>query len=443
MRVQKRAIDGRTGKGIVKLICDEAEDMYHLYNLVTAGDVVTASTVRAVVKESKTGSVDKARMRMQLRVRVEKIEFDAEQCSLRLCGRNVEENEYVKMGQYHTLDLELNFPFTVEKECWDPVYLDTLKAACDPGAKADVAAVVMQEGLAHVCLITSSLTITRARLERPMPKKKAGDKSFEKAMARFFADILEAMRKHINFEVVKAVLIGSPGFLKDDFVKFMMETATRQGDATMLKQRSKIVKTHATSGHKKAIDDLLGNPELKGQLLDVRAAGEVQALRDFCSTLANDEQRAAYGFKQVQYAHDNLAIAQLLITDRLFKSADFQARKSYVALAESVKASGGLVLVFSSMHVSGEQLDSFTGIAATLRFPLPESASGEDGLGGGAARSPQSGGARIFESDSEDEGADEDNDEDEEEEDGVFEEDGYAERRATTQEVDSTIFDFA
>ena len=30
------------------------------------------------------------------------------------------------------------------------------------------------------------------------------------------------------------------------------------------------------------------------------------------------------------------------------------------------------VFVFSSMHVSGEQLDQYTGVAATLRFPMPE-----------------------------------------------------------------------
>jgi hypothetical protein len=30
------------------------------------------------------------------------------------------------------------------------------------------------------------------------------------------------------------------------------------------------------------------------------------------------------------------------------------------------------VLIFSSMHVSGEQLSMLTGIAAILRFPLPD-----------------------------------------------------------------------
>lgn len=35
-------------------------------------------------------------------------------------------------------------------------------------------------------------------------------------------------------------------------------------------------------------------------------------------------------------------------------------------------AGGGEVHVFSGMHASGEQLNQLTGIAAILRFPLPD-----------------------------------------------------------------------
>jgi hypothetical protein len=42
------------------------------------------------------------------------------------------------------------------------------------------------------------------------------------------------------------------------------------------------------------------------------------------------------------------------------------------------------VFVFSSMHVTGEQLDQYTGIAATLRFPLSSELPGsEDAAGAG------------------------------------------------------------
>ena len=39
---------------------------------------------------------------------------------------------------------------------------------------------------------------------------------------------------------------------------------------------------------------------------------------------------------------------------------------------DTVKAAGGEALVFSAAHASGEQLGRVTGVAALLRFPLPE-----------------------------------------------------------------------
>lgn len=43
-----------------------------------------------------------------------------------------------------------------------------------------------------------------------------------------------------------------------------------------------------------------------------------------------------------------------------------------MALVEAVQAGGGQVFVFSTRHQSGQQLQDFTGIAAILRFPMPE-----------------------------------------------------------------------
>lgn len=70
-------------------------------------------------------------------------------------------------------------------------------------------------------------------------------------------------------------------------------------------------------------------------------------------------------------ADDQLAIEELLVTDKLFMSANIQERRMYVNLVEAVRNHGGKVFIFSSLHVSGKQLDMYTGVAASLRFPLP------------------------------------------------------------------------
>lgn len=66
------------------------------------------------------------------------------------------------------------------------------------------------------------------------------------------------------------------------------------------------------------------------------------------------------------------AVQTLLLTDSLFRTNDVAERRRWVALVDSVKGGGGEVHIFSSAHVSGEQLGQISGAAALLRFPLPE-----------------------------------------------------------------------
>ena len=87
---------------------------------------------RKVQNESATGSTSSSRIRTKLTINVENIDFDTHACVLRLKGRNIVENPYVKMGAYHTLDLELNRKFLMYKDEWDSVALERIETSCNP-----------------------------------------------------------------------------------------------------------------------------------------------------------------------------------------------------------------------------------------------------------------------------------------------------------------------
>jgi len=53
-----------------------------------------------VQTESATGSCISYRVRITLTINVENIDFDTQACVLRLKGRNLEENKYVKVKYY-------------------------------------------------------------------------------------------------------------------------------------------------------------------------------------------------------------------------------------------------------------------------------------------------------------------------------------------------------
>ena len=118
-------------------------------------------------------------------------------------------------------------------------------------------------------------------------------------------------------------------------------------------------------------------PISQARLADTKASEEVRALESFYRTLSNDPLRACYGERHVAAAVEQQAVEQLLISDRLFRAQDVARRRRFVKLVDDVREFGGDVRIFSSLHVSGEQLDQLTGLCAVLRFPMPELDEGE------------------------------------------------------------------
>lgn len=363
----------RNGPGSVKLLPEEDDDLWHAYNLIAAGDTLKAVTVRKVLRQKASGGRDSERMKLKLEVVVESVEYDKEGSVLRVRGKNITENDHVKIGQFHTLELELKRPFVLQKEIWDWLALDTIQQACDPAASADLAVILMQEGLAHLFLIGRSVTATRACIETSIPRKHGpAIAGYEAALKKFFEYVLQAFLKHIDFDVVQCAVIASPGFTKDQFRDYMLLEAARRDLRVIIENKSRIILAHAPSGYKHSLKEVLDTPSVMSLIKDTKAAQEVQALKDFFTMLTDDSARACYGPKHVDIANDRLAIQTLLITDTLFRNSDIATRQKYVKLVESVKKFSGTVHIFSSMHVSGDQLAQLTGIAAILRFPLPD-----------------------------------------------------------------------
>lgn len=373
MKLLKRNISAKDGSGNITVRPDTPEDLWHIYNLLQPPtDLVRCTTVRKVVNTSSTGSTTSSKVRTNLTIKVQKVDFDPDSLTLRMSGPNVEESKVVKMGAFHTLTLEMGRNLTIEKECWDQIYLDRIEEACNPEKTAEVAAIVMQPGLAHLCLVTGSLTITKARIDTNIPKKRTGSTNHAKAITKFYEAIYQALLRHVDFSKIKCILIASPGFVKDEFFKYMSEQAVRRDDRTIIENKRKFLLCKASSGHKHALEDVFSDPSIMEQMMDTKISKEIDALNQFMRMIDINPDKAYYGYNHVNKANDELAVESLLVTDELFRSSDIATRKKYVQLVESVRENGGQTFIFSSLHISGVQLNQLSGVAAILRYPLPD-----------------------------------------------------------------------
>ena len=138
---------------------------------------------------SATGSSESHRVRTALTLQVTRVEFTPPvtptsgagdpasssssssapvepTASLQITGRVVEENEHVKMGAFHTLDIEANRDIRIEKPEWDSISLERIEEASQPGHGAEVGAVVCGEGAKLTPAHTPSVTRSGRGVEK-------------------------------------------------------------------------------------------------------------------------------------------------------------------------------------------------------------------------------------------------------------------------------------
>ncbi|KAK7061835.1 Deoxyribodipyrimidine photo-lyase [Favolaschia claudopus] len=399
MKLVNKHID-KHGTGHVTLRPEDDEDMWHLYNLIQDGDCVRAPAIRRVQKVSATGSVDSQRVRLNLTLRVTRVEFSSSggpsstapasegaadpssssagqdsTTTLHITGPVIVENQHVRLGAFHTLDVEVQRDVRIEKtEGWDSVALARVEESVIPGKGAEVAAVVCGEGTAAFCLLSQHMTLVTHRLALPVPRKSGSASQHEKGLGRFYGALFDSFLRHVPFANVglKAIVIASPGWVRDSVYDHLVAEASKRGDKILQKAlKDKVIKVHISSPHVHSLVEVLKSPEeswlitctIVSQLKETKFAREGIVLDKFFKMLGSDEMRAWYGPDHVVLAADRGAIGTLLISDDLFRSSNPETRKKYVALVEAVQQKGGEVVIFS-------KLNQLTGIAAILTFPL-------------------------------------------------------------------------
>lgn len=397
MRLIKQQIE-RDGSGRVTLYPEDPEDMWHAYNIIRPTDLLTASAIRRVTTElSTTGSTSSQRVHTNLTIRVKSLDFDPQAGQLHVSGQIAKENRYTKIGQFHTLDLELLRNFTLEKgvegsdggEGWDSVARSQLADAIDQTRGTEAVAVVMEEGIANICFLTQFQTILRQRVDVSVPRKRAGagrSADHDKGLVKFFATTLETLMRQLEglFEgkdngASFPILLASPGFTAAGFLKQINETAASKGDKLLqdLVKRKAFVVVHSSSGHLHSLNEVLKSPEVMARLKDTKYMRETSLMDDFFALLRKDDGRAWYGPKECEMAVEKGAVGRgggvLMISNDLFRSQDVVTRRRWVRLVDQVReAGGGEVRVLSGDHESGKRLEGLGGIAAILTFPIDD-----------------------------------------------------------------------
>lgn len=333
--------------GEVRLKIQNADDLWHLFNLVEAGDLVRAYTYRR--EESVTDKIRPERMekvRMKVALRVEKVEYQDFSDRLRISG--VIEEAPQDLGRHHTLNVGVDDDLTIVKEWRDhelrrieeavaatEVPLVTVVAIDDEEA---LLAEIRQMGIREIAVIRSD------RQGKMFP---GADRR-----ALYFQEVLEKAR---TIHPAAPLLVVGPGFEREDFARFV------EGRSPDVAER---IRLHGTSqgglpGIREAMRAGLGAKVLE----ETRVAQETRLVERLLEEVAKGGLYA-YGPAEVDAAASAGAIETLLVTDMRVRDLAVEA------LMRTVESARGRVAVISSRHEAGAKLESLGGIGGILRFPI-------------------------------------------------------------------------
>ncbi len=146
MRIERRSIKKAWGEGYVTLVPTDDEDLWHIYNLIQKGDHIRMKTKRKIIDDTNVTGLKKIRTRLlTLTLLIVDINYFAKED--RLCisikGRNSKENDFLKIGQYHTFEIELETKITIFKDEWPTYEINLIRELSKEEHGLEIAAMVM------------------------------------------------------------------------------------------------------------------------------------------------------------------------------------------------------------------------------------------------------------------------------------------------------------
>lgn len=337
--------DERTGE--VTLMPETLDDLWHLVQLISPGDLVRATTLRRLPEQDDRIRSQRAEKRpVTLGIRVKDVEYQDFGDRLRILGA-IEEGP--DTGQHHSLGIEARSELTIVKERWRTHELQRIDEAVKASRRPLLAIVAIDEGEALVGILHHFGVREAGVIRGPGTGKHAAQDPA--ANERFFASVRQALDAALP-GAGPVVVIG-PGFARESFVRYLHEKAGELAARTVTEGTAHSGMTGVHEALRRGIVERIDS--------QARVAVETRLVEAVLQGIAKG-RGVAYGSGEVERALSLGAARDLLVTDKLVREGP---GPGFVARAEATRCA---FHVISTTHEAGRRLQALGGAACLLRF---------------------------------------------------------------------------
>jgi protein pelota len=345
-----------TKKGVIEVVPETLDDLWHLSHIIEQGDLVSSLTSRRI--QDSTGERIRSDRGIKktffMGVRVDEISFHKYTGKLRATGTiEVGPEDLVPLGSHHTLDLKLKNSIKIKKERWSKWNIKRLKDAMNASKKPSALIVAIEDDSADIGIIRQYGIDYYGPIIGNVSGKRIVQKNRKKAINDFFTELANAIE---GFKDVQVIVLAGPGFSKGDFYDYLNQKYPEMAKKSLLENTG--------AGGRTGIAEVLKKGLIEKMATEGRIAEEIRLVENVLEEIGKSSKTVAYGKKEVIEAAQSGAAEKMLVIDEMVRQREIEN------LMDQVENMGGKVMIISSEHDGGKQLASLGGIAALLRYGL-------------------------------------------------------------------------
>jgi len=337
--------------GEVKVVAENMDDIWHLYNVIDEGDLVRGLTFRTDErKDDKIRSKKSEKKKMKLGIRVSEVKFHEFSDRLRVHG-TIEEGPQ-DLGSFHTLNVDADKmdAISIVKEKWKHHHLMRIDEAVKNRSQPLVIFVSLDEDSASIAILRQSGIQHMADVDSHRSGKMFESEDKEK---EYFGEIISVIKNSMKQESPLVVL--GPGFTKEHFVGFGKD---RNPDLF------KSCHVHGTGNAGiNGVHEAIKTGVVERITKENRVVLETGLVEKLFEEIKKDGL-VSYGENEVKKALVNGAVERLLITDTIIRT---KIGEELLILARNNNSE---FTIINTMHDAGKELEGIGGIGALLRYKI-------------------------------------------------------------------------
>jgi protein pelota len=346
----------------MKLIPNDQDDLWVIYNIIRKGDRVFSRSSREVkLVQEGTRPTEGKRVSMHIGIQVDRAIYQSYNDRLRVHGIIIDAPEkYGIKGSHHTITIDFRNLVMIVKDEWTKIELDSIKRAGKWKTTPIMIVAIDDENCSTAILRQNSLQIL-AEINSRLPSKREANKR-EAATKNYFKKVVNVLTSGWEKEQPFIAIVG-PGFLKNSFAKYLREGYHRMG-------RKISVVGLASIGGVSGIKEALRSGVLDKITKKVRMIEEGEAVYEILRRIGSGKKSVSYGLDSVVKAVGYGAVEFLLVSNKLLRETEEEERKRLEDVMKKTERMGGSVMIIGSQHEAGAELIGLGGIAARLRYAI-------------------------------------------------------------------------